>query len=95
MKDIMEKVEKTLVFYEGTDLQKVLNVLARMEIIDDLHGYPNFEIVETATGKVVCKAPSVVGKTYPVIWNILADIWGFTTIDRPEYKDMLFAFEKE
>ena len=90
----MEKVRKIMVFGEGTKLTEVLNALYKLGIIDDLCGYPN-EIVETATGKVIMKAPCIEGKTYPMIWDALAKTLGLTTIGKPEYENYLFAFEGE
>lgn len=89
------KIEKTMVFAEGTDLQKLLNHLAALDLIDDLRGNPDNEIIETNTGKVVMKAPSVTGTTYPVIWDLLSKTLGLVKIDRPEYENYLFAFASE
>lgn len=90
---MFKKIEKQIVFGEGTDLQRLVNDFAATGLFDDIHGC-YFNIVETATGNVVMQAPTVVGKTYPLFWELLSKKLGLTTIDDPIYKDMLFAFEK-
>lgn len=91
----MEKIEKTMVFAEGTDLQKLLNYLAGTGLFDELRGNPDNEIIETDTGKVIMKAPSITAKTYPMIWDSFAYLLGLIKINRPEYENYLFAFENE
>lgn len=91
----MEKIEKTMVFAEGTDLQKLLNYLAGTGLFDELRGNPDNEIIETDTGKVIMKAPSITAKTYPMIWASFAYLLDLIEIDRPEYENYLFAFENE
>ena len=91
----MKKIEKTMVFAEGTDLQKLLNYLAGTGLFDELRGNPDNEIIETDTGKVIMKAPSITAKTYPMIWDSFAYRLGLIKINRPEYENYLFAFENE
>lgn len=91
----MKKIEKTIVFAEGTDLQKLLNYLAGTGLFDELRGNPDNEIIETDTGKVIMKAPSITAKTYPMIWDSFAYLLGLIKINRPEYENYLFAFENE
>ena len=90
---MFRKIEKQIVFGEGTDLQRLVNDFATVGVLEDVHGC-YFDIVETATGDVVMQAPTVVGKAYPFIWKLLSKKLGLTTIDDPIYKDMLFSFEK-
>lgn len=87
---MFRKIEKQMVFGEGTDLQRLVNQFAATGLFDDIHGCYT-DIVETATGDVVMKAPTVVGKTYPLIWKLLSKKLGLTIIDDP---NMLFSFEK-
>ena len=91
----MKKIEKTMVFAEGTNLQKLLNYLAGTGLFDELRGNPDNEIIETDTGKVIMKAPSITAKTYPMIWDSFAYLLGLIKINRPEYENYLFAFENE
>ena len=90
---MFRKIEKQIVFGEGTDLQRLVNDFAATGLFDDIHGC-YFNIVENATGNVVMQAPTVVGKAYPLVWKMLSKKLGLTTIDDPIYKDMLFSFEK-
>lgn len=91
----MKKIEKTIIFAEGTNLQKLLNYLAGTGLFDELRGNPDNEIIETDTGKVIMKAPSITAKTYPMIWDSFAYRLSLIKIDRPEYENYLFAFENE
>lgn len=91
---MFEKVTKTMVFAEGTDLQRLLDNLALMDIFDgDLHGFTQ-AIYDSRTGEKVMDAPSIKGTTYTVLWNALKDVFGLETVDNPDYKDYLFSFGK-
>ena len=80
----MKKEERTLVFGSEIDMRRMLNLLAGLGCFDNLRGYPNYELVETATGKVIMRTPSVVGETYPAIWDIVTKKLGLTEVKSPD-----------
>ena len=91
------KVKKTLVFGEGTDIAKLLNSLAiwGKHSFKNLVAYPDNEIVDAKTGEVVCKAPTIEGEAEPIVWKFVQHDLNLIELGNPEYKDYLFAFEKE
>lgn len=86
------EVEKTVIFAEGTDANRVMEDFCRMGI-KNARAF-TVPLEEASTGKHIMNTVCIKGATIEPCWELLAAMYGLTTIDRPEYKDHYFAFEK-
>lgn len=86
------EVEKTVIFAEGTDANRVMQDFCRMGI-KNVRAF-TVPLEEVSTGKHIMNTVWIKGCTIEPCWELLTVIYGLTTIDDPEYKNHYFAVEK-